>query len=98
MTSFVAPAHQVIDFTRDLTLYHSAAGELIRLARQSPAGLSCLQRLKSTHATTGLIEWSERIDDGVLILVAAPCAAMTDLIIELRTGAAETEGHAHDRA
>jgi len=91
-----APA--VIDFTRDMTLYHSAAGELIRLARQSPAGLSCLQRLKSNHAATGLIEWSERIDCGALVLVAAPCAAMTDLIIELRSGAASTGGNFHDRA
>lgn len=88
-------SHAVIDFTRDMTPFHRAAGELIRLARQAPAGLQHLHLLQQAQAGKSLIEWDERIDGERLVLVAHPCGAMVDLIIKLRT-AADAQRNSND--
>lgn len=77
----------IVDYRRDMAPFRRAAGELLRLAGRVPGGLAGLRDWYAAQPE-GAAVYSERIEDGVLLLVAEPSPAMLTYLAELRAGAA----------
>ena len=68
-------------YAHDLTAYRRAVGEMLRLARALPDGLD---RLRAFAAGGEFADWSERVEDGAVVLVAAPSARLVGFLDDLR--------------
>lgn len=69
-------------YAHDLTAYRRAVAEMLRLARALPDGLD---RLRAFAAGGEFADWTQRTEDGAVVLVAAPSARMAAFLDDLRT-------------
>lgn len=68
-------------FAHDLTAYRRAVGEMLRLARALPDGLD---RLRAFAVGGEFADWTQRTEDGAVVLVATPSARLAAFLDDLR--------------
>ena len=73
---------RLADYRHELMPFRSAVIEAMRLAAAVPGGMTLLTRFAESGADR--ISYSERIADGVLVLVSDPSPELQGLLTDLR--------------